>query len=256
MRSGSDPVTSAPGYRGDFAYAHQVGHSGFVRMATPTVLGYLRAAGVSGAAHERVVDLGCGTGILAGALLDEGYRVLGVDLSADMLSLARDTAPGADFVQGSFVDVDLPPCGAVVSVGQCLGYAFDQRVGETQLLRLFERAWRALRPGGLLLFDLNAPLTRSGLDDGEPQVHVRDEADWTLVGETVVDKTVLIRNLTLFRRVGDVYRRTDERHEVHLYPPDAVLDGLRAAGFTASTFHDYDGSDFPPDLVGYRAEKP
>ena len=84
---------------------------------------------------------------------------------------------------------------------------------------------------------------------------MRDEADWTLVGETVVDATVLTRNLTLFRRVGDLYRRTDERHEVHLYPPDAVLDGLRAAGFAASTFHDYDGSEFPPDLVGYSAEK-
>lgn len=252
MPSGSDPGTFAPGYRGDFAYAHQVGHSDFVRMATPTVLRCLRAAGVSGAAHERVVDLGCGTGILAGALLDEGYRVLGVDLSADMLRLARDTAPGADFVQASFVDVELPSCGAVVSVGQCLGYAFDRRVGESQLLRLFERAWRALRPGGLLLFDLNAPPARS---DGEARLHVRDEADWTLVGDTVVDGTLLIRKLTLFRRVGDGYRRTDERHEVHLYSPDAVLDGLHAAGFAASTFHNYDGSAFGPDLVGYRAEK-
>ena len=96
-------------------------------MATPTVLRHLRAAGVSGTAHECVVDLGCGTGILASALLDEGYRVLGVDLSADMLRLARDTAPRADFVQASFVDVELPPCGAIVSVGQCLGYAFDHR---------------------------------------------------------------------------------------------------------------------------------
>jgi SAM-dependent methyltransferase len=253
MPSGSDPATLASGYRGDFAYAHQAGHSDFVRMATPTVLRFLRAAGVAGAAHELVVDLGCGTGILAGALLDEGYRVLGVDLSADMLGLARYTAPGAELVRASFVDVELPPCGAVVSVGQCLGYAFDERVGETELLRLFERAWHALRPGGLLLFDLNAP--SPGRHD-EAQVHVRDEADWTLVGETVVGETVLTRNLTLFRRVGDRYRRTDERHEVHLYPPEAVLDGLRAAGFTASTFHDYDGSAFGPYLVGYHAEKP
>ena len=71
-----------------------------------------------------------------------------------------------------------------------------------------------------------------------------------------VDEAVLTRNLTLFRRVGDLYRRTDERHEVRLYPPDAVLAGLRAAGFTAWTFHDYDGSAFGPNLVGYRAEKP
>jgi SAM-dependent methyltransferase len=253
MPSGSDPVTVVPGYRGDFAYAHQAGHSDFVRMATPTVLRCLRAAGVSGAAHERVVDLGCGTGILAAALLDEGYRVHGVDLSADMLRLARATAPRAEFVQASFVDVELPPCDAVVSVGQCLGYAFDERAGETELLRLFERVWRALRPGGLLLFDLNAPAVKSV---GETQLHVRDEADWMLIGATVVDETVLTRNLTLFRRVGDLYRRTDERHEVHLYPPDAVLAGLRAAGFTASAFHDYDGSPFGPNLVGYRAEKP
>ena len=253
MPSRSDPATAAPGYGADLAYAHQAGHSDFVRLATPTILHYLRAAGVSGAARERVVDLGCGTGILAAALLGAGYRVHGVDLSADMLRLARATAPGADFVRASFVDVDLPSCGAVVSVGQCLGYAFDPRVGEPELLRLFERAWHALRPGGLLLFDLNAPPPGR---TGEAHVHVRHEADWTLIGETVVGETALTRDLTLFRRVGDLYRRTGERHVVHLYPPDTVLDGLRAAGFTASTFHDYDGSPFGPHLVGYRAEKP
>jgi SAM-dependent methyltransferase len=56
-----------------------------------------------------VLDLGCGSGRpIARYLLDHGYRVTGVDASAEMLRLARANCPEADFVQGDITDVDLP----------------------------------------------------------------------------------------------------------------------------------------------------
>ena len=243
---------SVPGYGPDMAYAHQTGHSDFVRLAVPTVLAQLRAAGIDAGL---VVDLGCGSGVLAQELLSAGYAVLGVDLSADMIELARRTAPGADFVHASYLDVDLPACAAVTSVGQSLGYAFDPRVGEAELQRFFVRVWRALRPGGLFVFDLNAPVPA---DDAREYggLHWRETPDWTLLAETVVDERALTRRIVLFRRVGRLYRRTEERHVVLLYEPWTVLAALAAAGFVAGTFHDYGGARFPAQLVGYRAVKP
>src|SRR3954464_11397352 len=45
-----------------------------------------------------VLDLCCGTGHIAAALGERGFRVTGVDESAGMLHLARAQAPRAEFV--------------------------------------------------------------------------------------------------------------------------------------------------------------
>jgi ubiquinone/menaquinone biosynthesis C-methylase UbiE len=49
---------------------------------------------------RRVLDMGCGTGKLAGALAERGARVWGLDSSAEMLAEARDNAPTVRFKLG------------------------------------------------------------------------------------------------------------------------------------------------------------
>lgn len=49
---------------------------------------------------ERVIDLGCGVGALAGAMARAGARVTGVDWDADTLERARTHAPGVELVAG------------------------------------------------------------------------------------------------------------------------------------------------------------
>jgi ubiquinone/menaquinone biosynthesis C-methylase UbiE len=55
-------------------------------------------------AGERVLDIACGTGIVsrvARERVGEGGHVVGVDVSSDMLSVARHVAPGIEFREGS-----------------------------------------------------------------------------------------------------------------------------------------------------------
>ncbi|MCW2833673.1 MAG: class SAM-dependent methyltransferase [Nocardioides sp.] len=56
--------------------------------------------GVLPPAPRRVADLGCGTGTLTRLLVDEGYGVDGVDISPEMIRLARSKVPEADFRVG------------------------------------------------------------------------------------------------------------------------------------------------------------
>jgi SAM-dependent methyltransferase len=240
------------GYRHDMAYVHLMGHSGFVEAALPAILRQLRDADIR---TGRVLDLGCGPGVLAADLTRAGYQVVGIDLSADMVSLAQRTAPDATFVHGSFLDVDMPSCSAVVALGQSLGYALDPRVDAAALPVLFQRIRTALRPGGLLLFDLNAP-PAGGPEAYEPVRHHRVTDDWVLLADAAYDAalTTLTRQITLFRRIGDAFRRTDERHLVHLHEPAKVLRQLAAAGFQARRLDGYGPAmTFPADLAAYAA---
>ena len=56
--------------------------------------------GVLPPAPARIADLGCGTGTLTRLLVDQGYRVDGLDLSPAMVERARTKVPEARIVVG------------------------------------------------------------------------------------------------------------------------------------------------------------
>jgi SAM-dependent methyltransferase len=243
---------SGEAYGPDLAYVHDKGYGDFARVAGPGLLRLLSRAGI----HEGlVVDLGCGSGIWARTLVDAGFDVLGVDLSPDMLRIARRRAPTARFVCSSFLDAELPPCVAVTAMGECLSYAFDPRAGRKSLLPLFRRIRRAVRPGGMLIFDVAEP----GREQGRtPRRTWRDEVDWTLCLEAAEDshELVLTRRITLFRKAGRLYRRSDELHTLALYRRGELLEDLTSAGFDARVLTGYGKLRFPRGLVGFAATRP
>jgi SAM-dependent methyltransferase len=176
-----------------------------------------------------IVDLGCGSGILARLLTTAGYSVFGVDLSADMVELARAQAPEADFVVGSVHDVDIPAAVGVTAVGEVLNYATDPKAGWDALAKLVGRVHLALRPGGVFLFDVSTP-GRYG--PAGRRVVFHDREDWSLAMEANEGEDTLDRRIVVFRRTKDgTYRRTDEHHVLRLYEPGGVVDILRYAGF-------------------------
>ena len=132
-------------YGPELARIHHERFGDLARAAAEELLRRLRDAGIWRGA---VADLGCGSGILASALSQAGYAVHGVDRSPDMLAIARETAPRATFVEGSWVDADLPPgTVAVTCVGECVNYLDDQvaREGVVYLYKTREGQTRAIR---------------------------------------------------------------------------------------------------------------
>jgi SAM-dependent methyltransferase len=55
----------------------------------------------------RILDAGCGTGRVAVRLAELGYDVVGVDVDATMLDVARAEAPGLDWRLGDLASFDL-----------------------------------------------------------------------------------------------------------------------------------------------------
>jgi SAM-dependent methyltransferase len=170
-------------------------------------------------------------------LTEGGYEAIGTDLSAAMIDIARRQAPGATFVHGSLWDLELPPAVGVTAIGEALNYAADPRAGDAAFDDLVARVSRALAPGGAFLFDVSVH-GRSGPDRRRVQFH--DRPDWSLGMVETEDDDSVTREVTTFTRLPDGrYRRTHERHRLHLYDPARLLAVLRAAGFDAATHPDY-----------------
>lgn len=109
-------------------------------------------------AGKTCLDAACGSGRYCLLLLDRGVRrVLGVDLSLEMLARAREATP-APLLAASFTRLPLADgLFDIIICGLAVGHAPDLA------LPLAEMA-RTLRPGGTLVYsDFHPDATRAGM---------------------------------------------------------------------------------------------
>jgi SAM-dependent methyltransferase len=143
----------------------------------------LRGLGLTG---RRVLDVACGTGKSSLPLIELGYEITACDVSPKMVEVARQRlplSPSRVFVADMRRLPALPHFDAVT----CLDDAVNYLLTEGDVRATFAGIGRALRPGGLLAFDVNslrtygsAFVSRSELDgpdatftwEGEPRAAI------------------------------------------------------------------------------------
>ncbi len=94
-----------------------------------------------------VLDAGCGPGRLTGHLAELGLDVRGLDLSPEMIAVARRTHPLLEFTVGSVLDLDLPDD----SLGGVVAWYSLIHMPPEELPRAFAEFCRVLVPGGHLV---------------------------------------------------------------------------------------------------------
>ncbi len=240
-------------YGEDLAYIHDAGFGDLARAAAGYLLDVLRTAGM----HQgRVVALGCGSGILAEQVCQAGFDVDGIDISPQMIALARQHAPRANLHVGSIYSAELPECMAVTAVGEVLNYRFDNRREDVATISdLFRRIHEALVPGGYFIFDVALPGRLGGVTSRQ---QFFDKGDWTVLVESreSAESGELTRRCITFRRFGELYRRSVETHVLHLPEPDFVCAQLQSAKFEFRESRQYGCYQLPAGLRVYTARKP
>lgn len=243
-------MNDAEFYAADLAYIHDTGFGDFARLSAPGLLRILAAAGIK---SGLIVDLGCGCGIWARTLVDSGYQVAGVDISAGMIAIARQRAPEARFHLGSFAEFSIPACRAVTALGEVLNYLFDATNSLATLRQVCQRVFDALDAGGVFIFDIAEPGRCGGLKQA-----VKEGADWTCLVEYRHDEPAqqLTRRIVTFRKIGEAYRRHEERHRQQLFERQTIAEMLLRIGFQVQIVPQFGEFLFPAGVAGFVATKP
>lgn len=114
----------------------------------------------------RVLDAGCGTGRVAIELARRGFDVVGTDLDASMLAVARERAPGVAWHHDDLASLDLP--------GELTAGGFDVVVAAGNVVPLLAAGTEAeavarmagcLRPDGVLVAGFGLDAAHLPLDD-------------------------------------------------------------------------------------------
>lgn len=183
-----------------------------------------------------IVELGCGSGILAHELTRAGFDVLGFDASTAMIALAREHGGKARFKVGAFDTVETPPCVAIIAMGEVLNYGTFAGV----------RKLVATSKTKLLLFDIAERGACPAYDESRVE-----GVDWSVIVVEESDGTQLTRRVLTFRAHGETMRRTEEVHTLELHDRAAMKTLLREHGFRVRVRRSYGTRRLPKGHAVY-----
>lgn len=182
---------------------------------------------------KELLDLGCGTGELALRFNSAGYDVTALDVSCDMLSVAREKAAAVGGENILFLEQDMRSFElyGTVDAAVCAYDCFNYLGSLKEIEACFALLNNYIRRGGILLFDMNSPYRfREVYADN---CFVFEDGEDMLVWQNSYNEKNGTCDffLSFFEERDGVYTRSDELHRQRRFNPQRVLKLLTKCGF-------------------------
>lgn len=204
----------------------------------------IAADGIKG---KKIIDVGCGTGLLSVKLAKSGAFVTGIDLSKDMLDIAKkrasDLSMEIEFQEMPMQDIKgAEQFDAAVIAIDSLNYLPDR----DSVFDTFNGIYSVLNSGGVLLFDVHSTFKTDVIFMESPFTFDNDRIAYIWHTEEGDEEHTVLSELSFFvKEDGGLYRRFDERHQQRTFRVFEYVDLLQKAGFTIERIF-ADWEDEPP----------
>ena len=171
-----------------------------------------------------VLDLGCGTGTMTELLAADGYDMIGVDNSEEMLEIAREKQIKSGheilYLLQDMREFELyGTVGAVFSICDSLNYITEPE----ELKQVFRWVNNYLDPGGIFIFDFNTEYKYREVLGDQTIAESREDCSFIWDNYYYEEERINEYELNLFIREdaeseteGDLYRRFRETHFQHI----------------------------------------
>jgi len=198
-----------------------------------------------------VLDLGCGTGTLTELLAKEGYDMIGVDVSEDMLQEAIEKRAESGlpilYLLQDMREFELyGTVRAVVSICDSLNYILDY----DDLAHVFSLVNNYLDPKGVFIFDFNTRYKYEEILGDRTIAENREECSFIWDNYYYEDEKINEYDLSLFIETdkdSGLYRKYEETHYQRAYTLEEMKKLIRKSGLEFVTAYDAFSKNAPMD---------
>jgi len=168
-----------------------------------------------------LLDLGCGTGNIAIKMAENGYEVIGIDKSSEMLSIAKGKSK-SEMIQFVCQDITEFELFGTVDIIICFLDTVNHITNKKRLRKMFSLCKNYLNQGGILMFDI---ATRSYFEQSLANntfFDIRD--DFAVIWENIYSKSKSINtaNITFFLK--EFKNSQDNGEEKYIRLEDVIIE--------------------------------
>ena len=181
---------------------------------------------------KNILEVGCGTGSYTKILLEMRYGVTAVDISEDMLKIAREKC-ACKFINGDIRNITInEKFDACIAMFAVMGYITEN----SDIIKTLDNIHRHLKPDGFFIFDVWNGLAVLRL---LPEQRIKE-----IENDEVRIIRIATPNLRSFEHVCEVnyrllilnkeantFNEINEKHVVRFYFPQEITHYLEQAGF-------------------------
>ncbi len=191
-----------------------------------------------------VLDMACGTGNVTIPMSKCGFDMIGLDLSVDMLNIAREKAAEENldilFLNQDMTEFELyGTVDAIVCALDGVNYITEPKNFE-KMLALVKNY---LNPGGIFIFDINTVYKFKNTLDGKTFVYDEGDGFCAWSSDYLEDDNICVFNLNMFiPNDKGAYDRFDEYQEEYGYTRETIEEMIENADLKCVGI--YDGLTF------------
>lgn len=200
---------------------------------------------------KQIADLGCGTGEITCRLAKEGYSVVGVDNSSEMLSHAEQKASNQK-LDIHWLQQDLRTLKGLSNFDTAISFCdvINYITKPEEVKCVFKNVANLLNDQGLFLFDVHSLYHVKQNMVNNTFAEVTDKTSYIWFCEEGEEPGDMYHDLTFFLSNKNHYIRFDESHYQKVFSVDIYKQLLDEAGFNVKGVY----SDFSIEEEGFSDE--
>lgn len=183
---------------------------------------------------QNILELACGTGNLTIPLTKKKYDIAGIDISEEMLGVAREKAEkeGVELVllQQDIAELDFDITNLDCVLCACDG--FNYITYDEDLENVFKKTYELLKENGLFIFDISSFYKLSSVLGNNMYGENREDVAYMWQNYFDDEENLVEMELAFFVKDEDGrFERFEEVHQQRAYTEEEILDMLQSVGF-------------------------